>query len=448
MAGKMSTQIELRNRVESGQAIIGVIGLGYVGLPVACLFAEAGFRVVGIDIRAERIRKIASGENPIGGKEPGLDDLLEFVVREGRLRVSSDYSGLAECDVILVNVETPVDSDHRPRYEALKTACTDLGAVMKDGALVIIESTVSPGTTERFIRPLLETGASRRANQDFYLGVCPERVTPGKLLSNMREMSRVCGGSTLETAETMAALYRHIVEANLELTDTLTAEVVKTTENAYRDVQIAFANEVALICEAVGADAWRVRELVNKAPMREMHFPGAGVGGHCIPKDPWLLVHGANGQVPVRLIPQARAVNDGMPLHVAHLLEEALRVAGIRPSEATVAILGYSYLENSDDGRNSPSATLVTYLRRVCREVKVHDPWVAGYQGDVPTVLSGSDAAVLMVAHRDYRGLELSELAGSMRTPILIDGRHAIERAQAEAAGFYYRCLGQAQPPA
>jgi UDP-N-acetyl-D-mannosaminuronic acid dehydrogenase len=156
--------------------------------------------------------------------------------------------------------------------------------VLKEGSLVIIESTIAPGTVKRVVQPIFEKATGRKLNQGFYLGACPERVMPGKLLSNLSQMSRVCGGSTPEVADLMVDLYRNFVQGDLDTAEIITAELVKTTENAYRDVQIAFANEVALICEANGADVWKVRELVNKSPSRNMHLPGAGVGGHCIPQ--------------------------------------------------------------------------------------------------------------------------------------------------------------------
>jgi UDP-N-acetyl-D-mannosaminuronic acid dehydrogenase len=311
---------------------------------------------------------------------------------------------------------------------------------------VIVDSTVAPGTTERVVGPLLEQASGLRAHYDFFLGACPERVMPGKLLANLRQVSRVCGGGTPATAQTMCALYRTIVEAELDASDPLTAELVKTTENAYRDVQIAFANEVAQICEASGADVWRVRDLVNKSPGRAMHLPGAGVGGHCIPKDPWLLANAASGATHLQVIPAARAVNDGMPAHVAALLESGLAALGRELDGSRIAVLGYAYLEESDDDRNSPSAALVERLARRGAEILIHDPFVPNYQGDVWQALAGSDAVVLMVAHSLYRTLDLNQLRQALRTPLLIDGRHCRDAAEVLAAGLHYYCLGVGIP--
>ena len=437
------SQSELRRKLEQKKASLAVIGLGYVGLPVAALFAETGFNVLGVELRADRVEKINKGICPIEGEEPGLAGLISKVAATGRLRATTNYDDLKDRDVVLIDVETPVDDQNVPRYEALRAVIKSLGPVMKNGSLIIVESTIAPGTMTEVVLPLLEQHSGKKVDQDFYLGNCPERVMPGKLLKNLKTISRVVGGNTPETAETMIGLYQQIVQADLDAADCVTAELVKTAENAYRDVQIAFANEVALICEAVGGDVWKVRELVNKSPNRQMHLPGAGVGGHCIPKDPWLLAYGVKDkEVPLRVIPAARAVNDSMPLRMVELLQKTLNAAGRKIEGARIAVLGYAYLEDSDDTRNSPSEILVRRLRELGAEVIIHDPWIAEYSGDLMARIKGCDAIVLMVAHSVYRSLDLNSLTTALRTPVLIDGRHVFNAAQAQTAGLTYRGIG------
>ena len=434
---------ELRARIETKTAKLAVIGQGYVGLPVAALFASKGLDVLGVDIKPGLAEKINAGINPIEGFEPGLAELLQEVIASGRLRATADYKELADRDVFIVAVETPVDDNHIPRYNALRAALTSLASVMKHGALVIIESTIAPRTMNNLVLPLLEEKSGKKANEGFFLGNCPERVMPGKLLNNLRKMSRVVGGMTPETSETMIALYKNFVEADLDPADCITAELVKTVENAYRDVQIAFANEVALVAEAAGGDVWKVRELVNKSPGRQMHLPGAGVGGHCIPKDPWLLVHGVEEKgVKLRLIPAARSVNDSMPLHMVKLLEDALAGVGKPILDARIAVLGYAYLEDSDDTRNSPTRTLIARLYELGAEPVVHDPWIAEYNGDVYEKVKGCDAAVVMVAHSEYKTMDLSKLKSALSSPVLVDGRRVYSAESAQSAGLVYHKLG------
>lgn len=437
---------ELHTRIENRTAKLAVIGQGYVGLPVAALFASKGFDVLGVDILPERVKKINAGINPIEGKEPGLAQLLKEVIASSHLRATTDYHAVNDRDVFIIAVETPVGEDHAPQYDSLRGALTSLAPMMKRGALLIIESTIAPRTMHDLVLPLLEEKSGKKLNEGFFLGNCPERVMPGKLLNNLKTMSRVVGGMTLETADVMIALYKNVVEADLDPCDCVTAELVKTVENAYRDVQIAFANEVALVAEAAGGDVWKVRELVNKSPMRQMHLPGAGVGGHCIPKDPWLLVHGAEEKgVHLRLIPAAREINNSMPLHMVKLVEEALAKAGRSILDARIAVLGYAYLEDSDDTRNSPTRTLVARLYELGAEPVIHDPWIAEYNGDVYEKVKGCDAAVVMVAHSEYRGLDLEKLKSALRLPVLVDGRRMFDVNLSKSNAYQYRCIGISQ---
>lgn len=435
----------LLERLEQRTARLAVVGLGFVGTPVAAAFAAAGFDVTGVDIDPARAAAVAAGRVPFEGREPGLADLLADVVAAGRLRATTDYADIAGVDAVLVAVETPVGDDHRPRYTALAGALAAAGPRLKPGALVVIESTLAPGTMRRLVVPALAAASGLAVPGELLVAHCPERVMPGRLLANLKGMSRVVGGVTPEAADAARALYGAIVAADLDTADALTAELVKTGENAYRDVQIAFANEMALLCEAVGADVWAVRELLNKSPGRNMLLPGGGVGGHCIPKDPWLLISDPGKGFAARLIPAARAVNDGMPRAVAARALAALTAAGIAPRDARMAVLGASYLEESDDERNAPTRDLVATLAAVGVDVRVHDPWVARYADrPVVDVVDGCDVVVVMVGHAAYRDLDWAALHRAARgeRPVVIDARRAIDAAAARAAGWRVGVLG------
>jgi UDP-N-acetyl-D-mannosaminuronic acid dehydrogenase len=301
---------------------------------------------------------------------------------------------------------------------------------------------------DTLVKPILENTSKMKAGTDFLLGNCPERVMPGKLLYNIENLSRVCGGINEETREKMLELYAHIVKGELYPTDCLTAEVVKTTENAYRDVEIAFANEVAIICEKLGINVYEVRDLVNKAPYRNMHLPGAGVGGHCLPKDSLLLSYGVKGIMTPELMILARNLNKKMPVHTAELLIDALKEKKMGPKSKKVIVCGFAYLENSDDTRNTPALGVIDTLREKGVLVEVHDPFVKNYPGveikkDFEKTIAGSDALVFVTAHNEYKNLNLDKIKGLMKTPIIIDGRNIFTKEKAIEKGFVYKGIGK-----
>jgi UDP-N-acetyl-D-mannosaminuronic acid dehydrogenase len=432
---------------------VAVCGLGYVGYPVAMLFADAGFDVIGFDILKERVKKLNEGYNPIKGQEPGLDELVEEVFKKGSFRATTDMSEYKLADYIIVAVQTPVaEENKKPTYENLKSALKSVGKYMKKGVTVIIESTIAPKTMENIVKPILEEESGMKAGEDFYLANCPERLMPGHLLENIRYYNRVVGGWTPESADKVVELYKHVVEGELEKTDCITAEVVKAGENTYRDVQIAFANEMALLCEAYGANVWKVRELINNCKkvtdtrpeaLRQMHYPGAGVGGHCIPKDSWLLIHEVRDEVDPQLIPTARYINDFMPIHMYELFEKAVKETDRKVKDINVLILGYAYDANSDDDRNTPTEPLMAKLTENNVNFDVHDPYIDEYKGELEVMLDGKDAVILVTGHDEYKGLDYKKMAKVMNdNPIIIDGRNIFDKEEAREKGFVYKGVG------
>ena len=432
---------------------IAVCGLGYVGYPVAMLFADAGFNVVGVDVLEDRVKRLNEGENPIKGQEPGLDELVENVFKVGNFRATADMKEYKSANYIIVAVQTPVaEENKKPTYENLKGALKSIGANMNKGVTVIIESTIAPGTMEHVVKPILEEESGMKAGEDFYLANCPERLMPGHLLENIRYYNRVVGGWTPESAKIVKELYQNVVKGELQETDCITAEIVKAGENTYRDVQIAFANEMALLCEAYGANVWKVREFINNCrkvtdtrpeALRQMHFPGAGVGGHCIPKDSWLLIHEVRDIVNPKLIPTARYINDFMPLHMFDLLKDAVKEAGKNLKDIKVLVLGYAYDANSDDDRNTPTVPFMEKLKENGVKFEIQDPFIKDYFGDVKKMLEGKDAIVLMTGHDEYKELLYTEMLNLMNEkPILIDGRNIFDKEESRKAGLIYKGVG------
>lgn len=438
---------------------IVVIGMGYVGIPCAALLADVeGFDVTGVQRRSDRsgwkIECLNSGKNPFEGEEPGLSELIARVVKKGSFRVTDDISVCQEADSILIDVQTPTDENRIPQYLSLRQACAGIGKHMKKGTRVIVESTVAPGTTQNIVRPILEENSGLKAAVDFYLAFSYERVMPGKLLEYIVNLPRVVGGIDKKSTELAVELYRHIVKAEITPTECLAAELAKTVENAYRDVNIAFANEMALVCENMGVDVFKLREIINARHDRHMHLPGTGVGGHCLPKDTWLLRYGLAEygleNTDTDLIALARKVNDSMPVHMSRLVERALAEKGRDITGSRVAILGVAYLEDSDDTRNTPALPLIAVLQVKGTELIAHDPYVKGFPeltipltGSLEEALKGADCAAIVTKHKPYYEIDLKWARKLMRTPVIVDGRNVLETDKVRTAGFLYRGIGK-----
>lgn len=445
---------------------IVVIGMGYVGIPTATLFADVeGFNVVGVQRRSKRsgwkIDFLNAGKSPIGGDEPGLAELIERVVGKGSFRVTDDFSVCEKADVIIIAVQTPVDQAHVPQYTSLKEVSKAVGERIMKGVMVVLESTIAPGTTRYVVKPILDEHSGMKAGEDFNLVFSPERVMVGRLLHNIKKMPRAVGGLTPACTRRGVELYENIVEAELYPTDCLTAETAKLTENTYRDVNIAFANEIALICESLGVNVHEVRRLVNalpfdpsnpaKNPYRMMHIPGAGVGGHCLPKDPWLLKYGVDTygefNITPRVLIESRRMNDYMPQHMKSLVEEALWEKGMKLQDARVCILGFAFLEGSDDTRNTPALPLYNLLKEACKEVVVHDPHVREYEGVALTqrlehALKDKDCVAVVTRHKEYSDIQLKWLKDILATPVIVDGRNVFDPEDCVKAGFSFRGVG------
>lgn len=423
-----------------------VVGMGYVGIPLACLLASAGYRVIGIDIDSRKVEAINAGKLPLFGKEPDLPELLEEQVSKGNLIASIDFADCNKVKAIFICVDTPIDEDKIPRFDHLLAAVMQVGKNLSEGSLVVIESTIAPGTMRSRIVPILEKTSGLKAGESLFAAHCPERVMSGKLLYNLQNMDRIVGGLDDKSTEIAMEWYRKIVKGRLHPTDMTTAETVKTTENTYRDVQIAFANEVGTICEGLGVDAFEVRELVNTCPGRSMLYPGAGVGGHCLPKDSWLLAFGGKEANP-RLIPLARQINDSMPGHVVELARKLIEKAELERKRLCIAIMGLSYLEDSGDVRNTPAKTVIDSLSGE-HDLLAHDPYVSSFEGveivkDLDEIIGRADCAIFMTKHQEYLSLDIADLAKKMRHPLIVDGRNIFDRKKAREAGVQYAGVGK-----
>ena len=414
---------------------ISVIGLGYVGLPTASMLATKGFSVYGLDVDPNVVAELAAGRTRI--EERDLDTLVLAAVQSGNLRCGTRAD---PADIFIVAVPTPVRPDHSADLDAVRAAALSVAGVLKRGDLVILESTVPPRTTCGLLREWLET-SGLRAGVDFHLAHCPERVLPGNLLVELVTNDRIIGGLDAASAEAAAELYRSFVVGELVQTDATTAELVKLMENTNRDVNIALANEFALIAERIGVDVWDAIGLAGRHPRVRFLRPGPGVGGHCIAVDPWFVVEVAPEVA--RLISTAREVNDAMPTHVVDLVRNAVgQLEG-----AVLVALGRTYKADVTDERESPAIKVIDALRRAGAEVREHDAMIR-HDKPVADLAEGADGLVYLVDHAGYRDLEPTALARAMRKPIVVDTRGVLDQGRWEHAGFAVRSLGRGVPAA
>ncbi|MDD1682718.1 MAG: nucleotide sugar dehydrogenase [Methanoregula sp.] len=451
---------------------IGVIGMGYVGIPAAALFADspAFERVYGFQRESPtsgyKIAMLNRGESPLRGEEPGLEELLKSVVAAGKFQCTADFSKVADLDAVTLSIQTPFlnKDDLLPDFSALADGIRQVGQHLQPGMLVVLESTVTPGTTAGMARKILEQESGLAAGKDFALAHAPERVMAGRLLKNIREHDRCVGGIDDVSTRRATELYMPVLTLGKVIPMTATAaEVTKTAENTFRDLQIAAANELALYCEAMGINFYDVRagidSLRGDGITRAMLWPGAGVGGHCLTKDTYHLERGVQvlgkgtldyPENEPSLYVLARRINDFMPTHMFRLTADALKRAGVPLKGAKVAILGWAFLSNSDDTRNTPSEPFRDSCIREGVQVTVHDPYVAVYPGvslvsSIDEAVKGADAIVIFAGHHQYRGLDaayLKNLTGK-KHPVIVDGRNLVDPDVFIRHGFVYKGIGR-----
>lgn len=403
----------------AGSPSVAVVGLGYIGLPTAACLAMGGLEVVGVDINADIVRQVGRGEAPFA--EPDLSIAVSGAVAMGRLSASM---AVPAADAYVIAVPTPFTADHRPDLGAVIAAAEAIATKLRGGEIIVLESTCPPGTTRRISeliaerRPDLSLPHVPDVVPDVNLAHCPERVLPGRIMIEIAANDRVIGGLTPACATRAADLYRTFCHGELIITDAESAEMAKLAENAFRDVNIAFANELSMICERLGLDIWEIRRMANRHPRVEILRPGPGVGGHCIAVDPWFIVEAAPDLTP--LIRTARAVNGQMPTHIAERIVATSR----RFREPRIAFLGLSFKADVADLRESPAVEIVQRVAAALPDVKilVSEPHVRQLPGSLDetgnVTLTGTEHAIqdadiiaLLVDHSRFRAIRKTQLA-------------------------------------
>ncbi len=420
-----------------GFETVCVLGLGYIGLPTASMFAKAGKKVTGVDVDPQVLQGIESGSIHI--HEPGLQGLVDEALRSGNLSVSDVPQ---PADAYIIAVPTPVTNENKADLHHVFAAAQAIVPHLREGTLVVLESTCPPRTTVEQVAPILEASALA-AGPDFHLAYTPERALPGRILKELVENIRIIGGIDAAASQAGRDLYRSFVEGEILLTDATTAETVKLMENSYRDINIAIANEFSRLAEQLGVDVWEAIRLANLHPRVDILQPGPGVGGHCIAVDPWFLVEATPDLTP--LIQQAMAVNDSQPEHSADLIDRAL--GGLR--DKRIAALGLAFKANVGDLRLSPAIEVVEHLVARGAEVRTYEPNenTASVEGaaavqSLESVLEGADGVVLLVNHHSFEQIDPQAVAAAMPGRIAVDLRGAWDAQAWRNAGFEIYILG------
>ena len=375
-----STKEELLSKIKNKTAIVVVIGLGYVGLPLAVEKAKAGYKTIGFDIQEEKVNMVNEGHNYIGDV---VDSELEDLVKKGQLSATSNYSFIKDADFIAICVPTPLDDYQQPDIRYIKNSTIEISRYLKKGTIVVLESTTYPGTTEELLLPILEEGSNLKCGQDFYLAFSPERVDPGNLIYKTKNTPKVVGGVGKDSTEIAAAMYRNILECDvLEVSSPKVAEMEKILENTYRNINIGLANEMAIICHKMGINVWEVIEAAKTKPYGfQAFYPGPGVGGHCIPLDPYYLSWKAREyNYHTQLIETSGIINDSMPYYVVERASKILNRFKKPLNGAKIFIMGVAYKQDIDDIRNSPALEVIRLLRKEGSDVNYYDPYVKEYE--------------------------------------------------------------------
>ena len=422
----------LADKIAAHEARVGVIGLGYVGLPLAVEFAKAGMKTVAIDIDAEKVEQINRGESYIGDVS---GDEVKAVVESGYLRATTEFAELADVDTVDICVPTPLRKTGDPDLSYVVSAVDEIASHLKMGQLVILESTTYPGTVEEVVRPKLEAGGLT-AGRDFYLAFSPERVDPGNAQWNTRNIPKVVGGVDDASTEVAELLYRQVVDSVVTVSTTTVAEMVKLLENTFRAVNIGLANELALMCRRLGVDVWEVIDAAKTKPFGYMPFyPGPGLGGHCIPIDPFYLSWKAkqNG-FESRFIELAGHINSGMPRYVVERIGDALNSQARAINGSKVHLFGMAYKANVSDIRESPAIDIALLLEERGARVSYSDPHVSRLSEKTlvldsidpdEALRSGIDCAVIATDHAEFDYEDIAR-----RVAVVVDTRNALKGVQ------------------
>jgi len=432
---------------------IGVVGIGRIGLPTALCFADSGFEVIGIDINKKLVDMVNSGNYPLED-EPEFDKIFENVYNNKKITATTDISEvIPHCDVIILSLPTPMDDQNIPDYSTLLTVGKNLNQLLSNGQIVIVESTVEPGFIENELLQSIE-GHDRtiKSGIDFHLSVCPETANPGEIMNDFKKLPRLVSAIDEKISSVVSQIYRHVFGVELiSLPNCKTANAVKLTTNVFRDVNIAFVNELSMLFDKLGIDTYTVMKAAKHKYNFQAHFPGPGVGGPCLPVNSYQYLNSSKKIDPdlLKLIQYARKINEKMPEYVIQLTSDAFKESNKSIQNSDILILGVSYKPNVKDIQLSPAEQIIRKFQNLGVNIHIYDPYffsteVFGIkvEENLDDILSKMDAVVIVTDHNEFKNIEISSFK-KMKNPILVDTRGIFDPTSVKDHNIIFRGLGR-----
>ena len=444
---------ELIQSIQSGDLSICVIGIGRIGLPTALSFANSGLPTIGVDINTKLVEMINSEIFPLKD-EPGYDVIFEKVINKKFNATTKIEEVISKSDVVILSLPTPMDKNNVPDYSALLSVGKQLGQLLSNDTLVIVESTVEPGFIENDLISIMENSEKKLvAGKDFAIGVCPETANPGQIMNDFEKLPRLVGAIDEKTKNVIIKIYKHVFTVDIiSMPNCKTANAVKLTTNVFRDLNIAFVNELAILFERVGIDIMTVLEAAKSKYNFQIHYPGPGVGGPCLPVNSYQLINLAKnvGLGTLKSVEIARTINENMPMHVIDLLSDAFVESKKSLENSNILVLGISYKPDVKDIQISPAEDIIKKLKNLKSNILIYDPYFKSTnvfdlqtESNLIEALAKSDALILVTAHKEFHNLDPIFLKSKMKNAIVIDSKCIIDQQSAKNAGLVYRGLGR-----
>ena len=442
---------EVRNSLESKSLRVCVVGIGRIGLPTALSFAKSGLPTVGVDINENLVRTINSGAFPLKD-EPGYEEIFNDVIKNKMFSVTTKIEdAVPNSDLVLLSLPTPMDENNVPDYSALRSAASELSNVLSPNSLVIVESTIEPGFIEDEMVSIISKSGRLKIEENFFIGVCPENANPGEILHDFTNLPRLIAGINNDVTKIIKMIYNFVFPVELvEMPNCKTANAVKLTTNVFRDVNIAFVSELALVFEKLGIDTIKVLEAAKKKYNFQVHYPGSGVGGPCLPINSYQLLNTAKRTgTKLSIIESGRKINEKMPDHTVELTSNAFKECNKSIQDSEILILGVSYKPNVKDIQLSPAQYIIEKFQNLGANVHIYDPNFSStevfgikVEENLDDILPKMDAAIIVTGHDAFKKIEISSFT-KMKTPVLIDTRRIIEPQSVKQHNIIFRGLGR-----